>query len=120
MSATNLSQYQKDLSFNKAETFNGKTDWQRTYGYYIYPSGKKWQIRKTINGEDLYFGSFEDFHTALQVRDDLIRNGWDKRKVEYPEEYTLRKNQQEYYQHIQTQSDTRYYKVFGQSDVYLK
>lgn len=46
----------------------------------------KWVIRKKIDGDLKYFGTFKNFEDAQKVRDELVKCGWDKSKY-----YDIRK-----------------------------
>lgn len=43
---------------------------------YITEANGCFMIRKTINGETRYFGTYHTLKEAQTVRDDLISNGW--------------------------------------------
>ena len=45
---------------------------------YVYWNGKRFYIRKNINGEKKYFGTYNTLNEALDERDKLIENGWCK------------------------------------------
>ena len=113
-----LTQYQEDLTFEQQDRVGGKTYWQRIHGKHIHWSGNKWQVAKSINNKMHYFGRFDDFQTAMNIRDQLVENDWDKSKVVYPEDWLLEKQQLEYYRNVHTHSDRRYYKVHSRSDRY--
>ena len=109
-----LSMYQEDLSFDQPDIGeDGKTYWQRQNGQHIYHIGNKWQVRK---GEK-YYGNFKTFPEAQSVRDQLMKNGWDKNKVEYPETYLSEVRQWEYYKNI-TNQHGRYYHILNPHSEY--
>lgn len=117
MGSNILTQYQEDLTFDQAPRIKGKTLWQRQNGKFIYHVQGKWNIVKSIKGKNRYFGRFEKFNDAMNIRDQLIENDWDKSKIEYPEEYVERWEQFEYYKNIQTHS-RRYYSIRSPVDDY--
>ena len=108
MGSNILTQYQEDLTFDQAPKIRGKTLWQRQNGKFIYMIQGKWNVVKSIKGKNKYFGRFDNFNDAMNIRDQLIENDWDKSKIEYPEEYVEKWEQFEYYKNIQTHS-RRYY-----------
>ena len=108
--------YPEDLHYEKPTLYNGKTLYQKQVGQHIYPAGKRWVISKSIKGKPTYFGTFKDFPTAKRVRDDLIKNDWDKTKVEYPEETILRQKQRKYFRYIQKHTSGYYQVVTPQGD----
>lgn len=117
MGSNILTQYQEDLTFDQAPKIRGKTLWQRQNGKFIYNVQGKWNVVKSIKGKNKYFGRFDDFNDAMNIRDQLIENDWDKSKIEYPEEYVERWEQFEYYKNIHTHS-RRYYSIHSPVDDY--
>ncbi len=49
--------------------------------YISFSSGDMYFVSKTINGMSVYFGSYRDKDEAIKVRDELIKNKWDKEKL---------------------------------------
>ena len=43
---------------------------------YIYQSGKSFQLKKYINGENRHFGTFKTLEEAIKARNELIKNNW--------------------------------------------
>ena len=48
---------------------------------HINKNGKAWSISRTVDGENLYYGTYPYLSTARRVRDLLVANDWDTRKV---------------------------------------
>lgn len=85
-----------------------KTDFEKINGKYIYKTPyNTYYILKTINGEKIRYGSFNDFLEAVQYRDYLIDNNWVKPKEEPSEEDLIK----EYFLHVQL--NNKKYKVIG-------
>lgn len=43
---------------------------------YIYRNGKSFQLKKSVNGKQRYFGTFKTLEEAINARDELIKNNW--------------------------------------------
>ena len=49
----------------------------------IYQVGKRWEIRKNVNGKMCIFGSYLDFEEARSVRNTLKKMGWNVNPLDY-------------------------------------
>ena len=43
---------------------------------YIYLVGKSFQLKKSVNGKQRYFGTFKTLEEAIKACDELIKNNW--------------------------------------------
>ena len=43
---------------------------------YIYSVGKSFQLKKSVNGKTMHFGTFKTLEEAIKARDELIMNNW--------------------------------------------
>ena len=43
---------------------------------YIYSVGKSFQLKKSVNGKTMHFGTFKTLEEAIKARDELIKNNW--------------------------------------------
>lgn len=103
-----ISDYMEDLTYENVDF--GRT----AYNKNIYKIGNRYHIRKSINGETEFFGSYETFEEARQIRDQLILNNWDKGYIQsILDEKDKAKN---YYKHIQ--KNNRYYAIIGPNNLY--
>lgn len=57
---------------------------------YISRYGDKYCVRKSVNGNVEYFGVYNTMKEAIEMRDKLIKNNWDKHIV--PVKKYLQKN----------------------------
>ena len=65
---------------------------------YIEYYNNKYHIYKTINGKRQNYGDYEDIEQARYIRQQLIKDNWDKTKIpEYLEKYDSTKEHTKYY-----------------------
>lgn len=48
----------------------------------IYLIGRKYYIKKTINGKTLLFGAYSTLEDAQKVRDHCIKHGWIQKNID--------------------------------------
>ena len=64
---------------------NGKGKPQRVYertdAEKIYKYGRKFVIKKKVDGKQRWFGSYKTIEDAVKVRDYMNENGWEHTKV---------------------------------------
>lgn len=110
MSSNSFSLYQSDLILK-----NQNIPFRNYYHRYIYKNkSNKYTISKSVNGKNVYFGSYESLDEAMRIRDQLIENGWDKSIVQGKRDY--QRNVKAYYKRISLQNNR--YRVTNSCDEY--
>lgn len=103
-----ISDYMENLTYEPLNL--GRT----IYNKYIYKLGNRYHIRKSLNGETEYFGSYDTFDEARKIRDKLMSNDWNKECIQ---DILDEKNKvKTYYQHIR--KNNRYYAIDGPDKTY--
>ena len=70
-----------DIREEYLKTYRGERYNRNPVNKHINKNGKAWSISRTVDGENLYYGTYPYLSTARRVRDQLIENDWDTRKV---------------------------------------
>lgn len=84
---------------------------------YIFKVGNTYQIKKNINGKNKYFKSFDNLSDAIDYRDKLIANNWEKLPLTQEEIYE--KNYKEYYKGLTRTNNGRRYQINNINGDYL-
>ena len=104
-----ISDYMENLTY-EAHDFG-----RNIYNKYIYKLGNRYHIRKSLNGETEYFGSYSTFEEARQIRDKLILNDWNKDCIQ--ELLDEKDKVKDYYKYIR--KNNRYYAIAGPYSQYM-
>jgi hypothetical protein len=104
-----ISDYMENLTY-EAHDFG-----RNIYNKYIYKLGNRYHIRKSLNGETEYFGSYPTFEEARQIRDKLILNDWNKDCIQ--EILDEKDKVKDYYKYIR--KNNRYYAIAGPYSQYM-
>lgn len=65
---------------------------------YIEHDNEKYYIYKTVKGKKENYGKYDNIEQARYVRQKLIENGWERKKIpEYLEKYDIEKEYTKYY-----------------------
>ena len=75
--------FKYDLTFNELFNLSKQlhTPDKDKFKYIRKTPSKSYSIVKSINGKNIYFGSYKDENEAIIIRDELIECGWDKEEL---------------------------------------
>lgn len=68
---------------------------------YIHKAKSKWQICKYINRKKNFFGTYENLHVAMLIRDELIKCNWDKSQLASIQNKVFGKLRDEYFKNLE-------------------
>lgn len=87
-----------------------KTRYEQKKGRYIKKnSNDTYTIIKNINNKIRTYGTYNNFHEAITVRDKLIESNWNHTQIDH--NISEEKKTREYYKNISLDSTKRYYQI---------
>lgn len=109
-----ISQRRRYLEYQKEQEKK-----KRPHYKYIYynPDRDKYTIRKSINGKVKHIKNFDDLNSAIEYRDHLIANNWNKPELSDEEAYKI--NHKEYYKGVRKRKEGRRFRVLNYKGDYL-
>ena len=84
---------------------------------HIYKTHNTYTIVKSINGTPVHFKSFKDINEAMEYRDYLVANNWEKPPE--TEEEKLAKKIKHYYKYVSLNTNKRRYKIYNNKGEYI-